>query len=408
MRYLAMPLTQEQINTLRSISGKPLDDRYQGRFFSIVPEEIILRIANFGQEANLLNDNDFPANDREEALRICRDIEAGKFPNATSIEVALHHAAFARQRDIDIVLRMVKENPPLMFKTGHVLTPSGLFVKNVTLYEFFLGAGDPEAAKLVRDCFFESIPAYNEKFPSYALNIEEAQEALAAQYERYRPHIEGIFTQEAYDLRPLIEIIKEASREDILALLNEPLMLRNHNGTFKSALHEAMDTFRHDWGLQILDKPRMHYNYNSLKHAFEIFVNKWDSLYQADGWDIDKLCLISLQIIGFEQLSLPGSDRCAIAQGLRHILNASELFRRSDIFRHTGDCFPQRLSHDSSLYLGLKFWVDLDYGALLTSPDQCVSPHDLLSTLIAFCEAKTLALQALQPSQAQATERLMV
>jgi hypothetical protein len=300
--------------------------------------------------------------DRELALTICTAIEAKEEIYCTDIERALHHAAFARKEDIELVLQMVKENPCLMHKAGNVLTPGGLLVKRVTLYEFFLGAGDPEAAKLVRDCFFESIEESKNRLPANkVLDVEQAAKELDIQYERYRPHIEGMLTQEPYDLKPLIEIIKQASREDVIALLEHPLLLQNEDGTFKSKLHEAMSHFRNDWAPSVLDKPSMHYNHNSLKHAFEILASEWDNLLRADENAYNKILLVCRQIIGFEELNLPGVDRCAVAQGLHYLIHEDEAFRRSDEF-YGGSLFPARLSRDSLVDLGLNSWVDVYCG----------------------------------------------
>lgn len=332
--------------------------------------------------------------DKELALAICTAIEAKEEIRCTNIEKALHHAAFARKEDIEIVLKMVKDNPCLMLEAGNVLTPGGLLVKRVTLYEFFLGAGDPDAAKQVKDCFFKSIEEYNQKLPKDMLKVEEVENAFHCQYERYRLHIEGMLTQEPYDLKPLIDIIRQASREDVLALFNNDM-------THESSLRDAMIQFRKDWAPGVLDKPGMHFNYHSLLHAFQLYDDEWHNLYAADENNYHKVRLVMRQVIGFMVRRLSSVDRCAFAQGIYHLTteDSSEILNRSFGLRYGGCAFPVCVSDDSFCGLGLNYMIN---GNLVTSAD--IDPFMDDGEAYVFrklCQTKISGLQSLQPKRTQ-------
>ena len=114
-------------------------------------------------------------------------------PNS-DIAKALHHAAYARQEDVTTLLAMLEANPKLLLQAGNVITPGGDEIRRVTIYEFLLGAGDYELAKKVQDYFSK---------------IEGGEQQRIHQYERYRPHIEGMLTQKPYDLSPLIDLLNK-------------------------------------------------------------------------------------------------------------------------------------------------------------------------------------------------------
>src|SRR5690606_7861764 len=122
-----------------------------------------------------------------------------------------------------------------------VVTPGGDDVRNITIYEFCLSAGDVELAKQVK-------PYFN-KIVSIDGNAEEAR-----QYERYRPHIKTMLTQSPYDLTPLMTQLNSASDNDLTALLN-------HDVTYTSKLRDTINQFRNDFAPRIIDKPCMLYNY---------------------------------------------------------------------------------------------------------------------------------------------------
>ena len=253
------------------------------------------------------------------------------------IAKALHHAAYARQEDVTALLALLKANPNLLLQTGNVKTPGGDEVPCVTIYEFLLGAGDYELAKMVQDYFAE---------------IEGGEEERIRQYERYKPHIDNLLNQKPYDLSPLIELIKKATPDEIQALLNKD----RSGGT---ELCQALDQFRKDWAPQVLTTPCMHYNYASLKHAYDILDREWDSLYQASGNNFNMLDVVWRQLIGFEMRRLPGIDRCAMAQGLYEVLEENKDCPRSYVFESNfwglADTFPITDSDDSFDGLGGDF-----------------------------------------------------
>ena len=251
---------------------------------------------------------------------------------------ALHHAAYARKEDVEALLTMLDKNPRLLLQAGNVTTPGGDEIRRVTLYEFLLGAGDYELA--------EKVQAYFEK-------IEHGSQERIRQYERYRPHIEGMLTQTPYDLSPLIELIKKASPEEINALLDK-------DTTGGSELCSVILQFRKDWAPRIVSQPCMHYNYVSLKHAFELLEKEWSNLYKASGNNYDMINLVWRQLIGFEMRRLPGIDRCVMAQGIYYVIEQKEALARSYNLRNGGVAvaFPITLSDDSLDGLGGDFSVD--------------------------------------------------
>ena len=140
------------------------------------------------------------------AIKFISDYDEG--PNS-QINIALRHAVLGEQKDIDILVKMVEENPRLLLQAGNVMTRGGVSVTRTTLYEFFLGEGDPDAAKIIEFGFAKIPNGENER---------------RSQYERYKPSIEAMAKQieskqPEYDLRPLFEIIKKSTPADITAAL---------------------------------------------------------------------------------------------------------------------------------------------------------------------------------------------
>jgi hypothetical protein len=228
-------LSREEVYTMLMLRNR------NNTLFSTLPIELIQEISNQDQD-----------------------------PNST-IAKALHHAAYARQEDVDALLVLLEANPKLLLQAGNVKTPGGDEIRRVTIYEFLLGAGDYELA---------------EKVQGYFSKIENGEQQKSRQYERYRPHIEGMLKQQPYDLTELIKIIKEASAEDVGALLNKDM-------TRESNLCTAIIQFHKDWAPRILIKPCMHYNYASFQHAFDILDQEWDNLYQASESNYYKINLTS-------------------------------------------------------------------------------------------------------------------
>src|ERR1700722_19776554 len=165
-------LSTNQINALLALHKRG------DTLFSTLPTELIKEISAFGQNPN------------------------------SDIAKALHYAAYARKEDVIQLLAMLEANPSLLLQAGNVTTPGGDEIRRVTIYEFLLGAGEYELAKMVQDYFSA---------------IEDGELQKIRQYERYKSHIEGMLTQKPYDLTSLIELIKHASAEDITALLKKDM-----------------------------------------------------------------------------------------------------------------------------------------------------------------------------------------
>lgn len=286
-------ISREEIYTMLILRQR------QDTLFSTLPIELIQEISDYGQDPN------------------------------SDIAKALHHAAYARKEDVEALLTMLDKNPRLLLQAGNVTTPGGDEIRRVTLYEFLLGAGDYELAGIVQ-VYFDKI-------------VHGEQERIR-QYERYRPHIEGMLTQKPYDLEPLIELIKKATPEQVRALLNKDM-------TDENDLCNALIQFRKDWAPKILTKPCMHYNYASLKNAFELLNREWNNLLNA-GRYYDRLNLFWRQLIGFEMRRLPGIDRCVMAQGIRDVIEGEAAVARTYTFINSEAAhatFPITVA-DSSIY----------------------------------------------------------
>ena len=296
-------ISRDQIRTMLLLRKR------ENNFFYNLPLELIRELCDYGQDPN------------------------------SDIAKALHHAAYARQKDVATLIDMLETNPRLVLLAGNVQTPGGDEVRRVTLYEFLLGAGDYELAGIVQ---------------GYFNKIDQGEQERIRQYERYRPHIEGMLTQKPYDLLPLIELIKKATPEQVKALLNKDM-------TGDNELCEALSKFRKDWAPKVLTKPCMHYNYASLQHAFELLDREWDNLYKASNDNYDKIRLVWRQLIGFEMRRLPGIDRCVMAQGLYYVIDKKEVVGRSYALRGTGvaGSFPVTTTDDSIDGLGGDFSVDI-------------------------------------------------
>ena len=166
--------SREQIYAMLKFSKR------DNNFFSTLPPELIREIATFDEGPN------------------------------SDIGKALKYAAYARQDDVAALLKMLDDNPGLLLETGNVKTPGGDEIRRVTIYEFALGAGDYELAEKVQSYFSK-------------IKTKDAEQQRICQYERYKPHIDGMLEQKSYDLGPLIQIIKDASAEDVTALLKKDM-----------------------------------------------------------------------------------------------------------------------------------------------------------------------------------------
>ena len=247
----------------------------------------------FGGQANDIN-----------IIRLISD--RGQDPN-NDIHVALRLAASGIQSDMDILVDMVRANPRLLLQAGNVRTRGGVEVIRTTLFEFFLGEGDPDGAKVIEFGFAE-LSKMKDK-DGVCLDGEKERHR---QYERYRPHIEALAKQieskqPTIDVKPLIDSIKNAKPEDIKAALNKDM-------TNDSTLCLALKEFRK------AIKPKrktvgMHYDhYTTLMQAFDLLASEWKEL-SANETNYDKCSVVWRQIIGILQLEgLPAVDRMGFAR----------------------------------------------------------------------------------------------
>jgi hypothetical protein len=287
----------EQLYTLR---------RDTTSFFSLLPLELI------GEMAKLYDPN----------------------PNS-EINKALRHAALGTKADIDELVKMVDANPGLLLQAGDDVTRGGVEVSRTTLYEFFLGEGDPVGAKQIEFGFAK---------------LPHGEDERIRQYERYRPHIEALAKQiesrqPVYDLRPMFEIIKNSSAADILEALN--INDLNREATRNTPLRKEFAKFRR----AVSPKRKavgMHYeHYTTLIQALELLNDEWQAL-SHNYTNYDKCRLVWRQIIGFLQLRLPGVDRFAFAR-------AFDDEARTVSYKYDAGSFPDAPAAGELVLSGLGF-----------------------------------------------------
>lgn len=258
-------LTREQVYTMLML-------RKHNTIFSMLPGDVIRNISDCGQEPN------------------------------SEIAIALRFAADGTEKALNDLTAMLKKNPRLLLQAGNVVTRCGLSVRRVTLYEFFLGAGDPDAAKRIEP-YFAEIKSEDGK----PVNGEGER---MRQYERYRPHIEALakqleLKQPAYDLRPLVDIIKQSTPQDITATLKNDM---THDSVLRDALIQFIQAVR-----PTEKAVGMHYkHYTTLIQAFDLLYNEWKSL-SNNYTNYDKCDLVALIII-YLQSYLPAVDRFGFAR----------------------------------------------------------------------------------------------
>lgn len=294
-------------------------------------------------------------------VEIIREIsEFGR--DDTEFNTALHHVAYGELEAIKVILdeashkqdnRKLKE---LLLLSGTARTPAGLIVKHTTLVECALGSGDPE--------MIEMIKPYFSKF-------EGGEEEKEKQLERYRPCIEAMEKQKPDDLTWLIDIIKQASAEEVAAELATG---DQYDKTYQSSLRDALNQFREeklDPKVRVITKPRMHCNYKNLTHAYELLDAKWDNL--KVGNNFDKIYLVSQQMIGLlELIELPAYERYIFAKGQVDEAIAGKKIERSFKYKYGSGEFP---GYDVSLInfhsgVGFDSFVSI-FGALASVPVLC-------------------------------------
>ena len=236
--------------------------------------------------------------------------ETGRFfyYELTPFERLMRPAASGEQKDIDVVLAMIKANPRLLLQRGDVVTRGGTKIINTTVYEFFLGSGHTEALLAMREAdLFALLP--------------DGEDKRMHQYDRYRPHIEQLredvqafqdrheVRAPAYDSSLLIDLIIESSPADVTAELNQT---KGH----ESKLRKAMCDFR-----EVINKSQrertegMHYaHYTTIMQVLHLLDKKWREL-SHNNTNYDKCKVVFSQIFGYLQLvGLSFMDRCAFAR----------------------------------------------------------------------------------------------
>ena len=161
---------------------------------------------------------------------------SGLFRELTLFKKLIVLAASGEQKDINVVVAMIKVHPGLLLERCDVVTRGGTKIINTTVYEFFLGSGHTEALLAMRDANL------------FALLPGDGEAERMHQYDRYRPHIEqlredvqayaqayqqaGNAYESTYEpdreynpsyhlIKPLIEFIIASLQADVTAELNQ-------------------------------------------------------------------------------------------------------------------------------------------------------------------------------------------
>lgn len=264
-------LTREQLYTMLMLRHR------EDNIFSVLPDELINHIGNINNHPD------------------------------SEINVALRFAASGVEEDMIELVKMVTANPRILLQAGTVMTRGGVPVVRTMLYEFFLCEGDPAGAKRIDFGFTEL-----SKLKDIEGKFIDGEKEHHCQYERCRPHIEAVVKQvesksPVFDLKPLFDIIKQSTPDDIKAVLAKDM-------THESALRNALAGFRE----AVRPKKKtvgMHYeHYTTLQQAFDLLYKERKEL-SSNYTNYDKCDLIWRQIIGYLQRSLPAVDRFAFARG---------------------------------------------------------------------------------------------
>jgi hypothetical protein len=300
-------LNRSQIETLIAIRNRPGSPFNPHGTTYRLPIDVIKQIANVGFDPDSESD----------------------------IAKLLHHIAYG---DLASAKIMLDANRSLIGKASHVQTPSGLIVRYVKPYECALGGGDPEMAKMIAGYFDQFTDGAAEK---------------AAQDAKYRTHIEDMLNPEKnppYDFTLLIETLMAAKPADVTAALNR-------DTTHDSALRDVLEQFRKDFTPGMITSG-LHFNYQHLLRAYEVYDQNYENLYKSGGNDYDKLRLFSRQIIGFIQRSLPAIDRMVYAQSLYDVVEQKTEIKRSFKFTHDEGSFPDTSGgHGALSGLGFEYFA---------------------------------------------------
>jgi hypothetical protein len=252
---------------------------------------------------------------------------------------ALSHAANGRY---DQLKALLDTDSILVLLRGNVTTPGGLTIKNTTLLECAIGAGDL--------AMNENSPGMAEMIMSYFEKLPGGAAALESQLEKCRICLDELVNQKAYDLTELMNIIKNASDRDVNAALEK----KNNS----SKLCMVLPQFRNHVRPKTITDPHIHYNYQTLIHAFELYDAEWNNL------SIDQRSLFCRQVIGYLQRSFPAVDRFIFARGsLYDIARKNKSLERSLEYKNNnGSFFPSYSTGGDSNFSGPGFDVVI-YGS---------------------------------------------
>jgi hypothetical protein len=263
---------------------------------------------------------------REVATQI---MNIGYDPNPNSvIGTALCLAASAQEQDLVALVEMVKANPKLLLQTGDVVTRGGYFAKRKTLYEFFLGEGDPDGAKRI-EFGFAAIP--------------DGEKVRMRQYEEYKPYIEALAKQielkkPAYDLTPLFEMIIKSPLADVQAILNQDMSHKSDLSKMMCQFWDAIKLKRKGVG--------MHYEHHTtLMQAFDLRYERWEEL-SNDYTNYEKCDLVWRYVIGRLQLNLPAVDRFGFAR-------AFDDEERTVNYKYSAGAFPDAVGNTDLVLSGV-------------------------------------------------------
>jgi hypothetical protein len=242
----------------------------------------------------------------------------------------LHDIAYG---DLQSAKDMLEVNPRLVLQASHVVTPSGLKVMHTTPLECALGAGDAEMAKMIEP-YFDSD------------KISGGAAVRTKQYARYRTHIENMLDQPPYDFTLLMDTLKQASSAEADAALA-------NDTTYASALSDVLEQFRKDFTPGKIHVG-MHFNYQHLLQAFEVYLQNFRFLYRVDN--TVKTQIFCCLVIGFIQRSLPAIDRMLYAQGLYTVIDQAAI-KRSYLYKTSDLRFPVTAGDDSRSGLGFGYFA---------------------------------------------------
>lgn len=216
------------------------------------------------------------------------------------IEKLLRHIVSGLEKDVIEIKKLLEANPLLLLEAADVTNRANVLLKHQLPYECAIGEGDDELAAIIAE---------------YYKRIPDGEKLKAESDALYAPHIKKMADEfesgiPAYDVRPLIELIKQSSAEDIQAALQ-------HDMTRKSKLRDALIVFR-----DAVKAPKeivvgMHYKHHStLKQALDLLGKEWKSLSRDYSY-FDKCELVWYQVIGYLQLGLPAIDRIVFARAFQ-------------------------------------------------------------------------------------------